>query len=252
MTRTIFISGAAAGIGRATALYFAARGWRVGAFDINEQALDGMAIAYPNNIVTGQLDVRSAESWQQALEQFCSDGTLDVLFNNAGILVSGDFTATAAADHARLIDVNCNGVMHGCHTAFDYLCRGREARVITMCSASAIFGQPQLASYSASKFFVKGMTEALSLEWESHGIQVMDAAPLFVKTAMVEGPETPAMRKLGIRLEPADIALAIWRMAHYKGNKMHWHIGMQTKLAALGAKLSPHWLNRWVNARITS
>lgn len=252
MTRSIFISGAAAGIGRATALYFAAQGWRVGAFDIDEQALGGLAVGYPQNIVTGSLDVRSAESWQSALEQFCGDGSLDVLYNNAGVLVVGDFTAASASDHARLIDVNCTGVALGCYAAFPYLQRATRAKVISMCSASAIFGQPQLASYSASKFFVKGITEALSLEWEPHGIQVMDAAPLFVKTAMVEGPETPAMRKLGIRLMPADIALTVWRMAHYRGNKMHWYIGAQTKLAALAAKLSPHWLNRWVNRRITS
>ncbi|HET8816271.1 MAG TPA: SDR family oxidoreductase [Pseudidiomarina sp.] len=252
MTRSIFISGAAAGIGRATALYFAAQGWRVGAFDIDEQALASLAVGFSENIVTGYLDVRSTESWQNALEQFCSDGSLEILFNNAGILVVGDFTSAPASHHTRLIDVNCTGVTLGCYTAFPYLQRASRAKVITMCSASALFGQPQLASYSASKFFVKGMTEALSLEWEPYGIQVMDAAPLFVRTAMVDGPETPAMRKLGIRLEATDIALAIWRMAHYRGNKMHWHIGAQTKLAALAAKLSPHGLNRWVNRRLTT
>lgn len=251
MTSRIFISGAAAGIGRATALHFAQHDWLVGAFDIDADGLASLREQGGEQIVTGTLDVRSPESWQAALAEFCGDQPLDVLFNNAGILVSGDFTATAPTHHARLIDVNCSGVMHGCHAAFNYLRRSSEARVISMCSASAIFGQPHLASYSASKFFVKGFTEALSLEWEPHGIQVMDAAPLFVKTAMVEGPETPAMRKLGIRLMPADIALTVWRMAHYRGNKMHWSIGAQTKLAALAAKLSPHWLNRWANRRIT-
>lgn len=71
-------------------------------------------------------------------------------------------------DHSRTIQVNVNGVLNGCHSGFEHLkANTHGARVINLSSTSAIYGQTNLASYSASKFAVRGLTEALDNEWKS-------------------------------------------------------------------------------------
>ncbi|RUO63644.1 SDR family oxidoreductase [Pseudidiomarina insulisalsae] len=259
--KTIFISGAAAGIGRATALRFLSAGWRVGAYDCDSGGLTKLeqevSAGLPGQLVTGTLEVTDNASWQAALADFVShsDGKLQVLFNNAGILYSGALHATSLADLQRMISVNVNGVLAGCYLAYPYLQAaagaGEMPRVINMSSASAIYGQPWLAGYSASKFAVRAITEALELEWADDGIKVMDAMPLFVKTGMIEDMQGDSIRRLGVRLTPEIIARSIFKMAHYRGGRVHWTVGTQTKLMALASKLSPARLvrasNRWIS-----
>lgn len=252
-TRSIFISGAAQGIGRATAVLFHQRGWRVAAADIDEAGLAELHRQLGHErLHCYSLDVSELSQWQAALADFAnhSEDHLDMLFNNAGILFSGPFAEISAEQHQRLFAVNVQGVSNGCHAAFRYLNNAPAARVVNMSSASAIYGQPQLASYSASKFAVHGLSEALSLEWQAHDIQVMALAPLFVGTSMVDGMQSKAIDRMGVRLQASDIAEVVWRCAHHRGNRVHWRIGWQTKLAHILSKLSPAWLNRWVNSRL--
>ncbi len=249
--RSIFISGAAQGIGRATAELFHRQGWRVAAADIDTVGLAALVAQLGSErLHVYSLDVRDIAQWQTALADFahhCED-QLDMLFNNAGILYSGSFTEIHAEHHQRLLAINVQGVSNGCHAAFPYLQRAAESAVVNMSSASAIYGQPQLASYSASKFAVHGLSEALSMEWQPYTIRVMALAPLFVGTAMVTDMRSNAIGRMGVRLQAADIAQAVWRCAHHRGNRVHWRIGWQTKLAYTLSKISPAWLNRWVNS----
>jgi short-subunit dehydrogenase len=124
--------------------------------------------------------------------------------------------------------------------------------VLNMCSASAIYGQPELASYSASKFAVRGLTEALELEWQPHGIAVMALWPLFVDTAMVTGMDMGTTRSLGVNLTPDDVAGAAWEALHRRSptSKVHFPVGRQTKAAYYLSQLSPAWLTRLTNKRI--
>ena len=127
-------------------------------------------------------------------------------------------------------------------------CAARRARVISMSSASAIYGAPGLATYAATKFAVKGLTEALDIEWRCHGIVVRDILPLFVDTAMVRNFESELKAKdaLGMHLAPADIARVVWRAAHWRlWPRVHWYPGLQGWFLALTQKLTPHWLNRF-------
>ena len=72
------------------------------------------------------------------------------------------------------IDVNCKGTVNGLYAAFPYLRSTPSAVVVNLASASAIYGQAELAVYSSTKFFVRGLTEALNLEWQRHDIRVID------------------------------------------------------------------------------
>lgn len=254
--RAIFITGAAQGIGAATAERFARAGWWVGLFDVD---LDGVQALRdrlgPATAVAGRLDVRQAEAWTPALQHFWdkAGGRLDVLLNNAGIATSGAFESLPLTTHHTIVDVNLKGVINGAHAGHEFLRRnpGGGARLINLASASAIYGAAGLASYSATKFAVRGLTEALDLEWRAQGIRVCDLWPLFVSTRMVEGLNLSTIRSLGVRLRPADVADAVWKAAHHRGHRVHWPVGVQAHALYRAACWLPDRLIRGVTARLS-
>ena len=221
----ILISGAASGIGAATARLFHTRGWRVGLLDVDEKAL----VAELGGAWHAPLDVVEAAAVKAALGDFCalSGGQLRLLFNGAGILRTGAFADIELEQHTRQVQINVLGVLNLCHAAYPYLKVTSAAQVINMGSASALYGVPQLASYSASKFVVRGLTEALELEWREYGIRVGDLMPPFVDTPMVrsQAKRPPVIRRLGVRLEAEQIAEAAWKQAH--GSTVHRPVGLQ-------------------------
>lgn len=251
---SIFITGAAQGIGRATAERFAQQGWFVGLFDVQAAALQALQQQMGEaNCHLGVLDVREPTAWQHALEQFwnAAGQRLDVLLNNAGIAVSGAFQNIELQTHHAIIDVNLKGVINGCHAGFDYLRRTPGARLINLASASAIYGAADLASYSSTKFAVRGLTEALDLEWRELGIRVCDIWPLFVRTRMVDGLSLDSMKSLGVRLTAEDVANTIWKAAMHQGHKVHWRVGAQTHAMYQATCFLPDALNRAVTAKLS-
>jgi NADP-dependent 3-hydroxy acid dehydrogenase YdfG len=258
--KMVFITGGAAGIGRATALSFARNGYVVGAYDIDEVGLKSLADEIEDlgaTAVTGHLDVTDADEMAQRVAEFtaAAGGRLDVMVNNAGILVAGRFEEIAVTTHHREIDINTKGVVNGLHAAFPHLRATPGAIVVNLASASAIYGQAELANYSATKFFVRAITEALDLEWDRYGIRVVAMWPLYVQTAMTTDVRTGTTDSLGIRLTAQDIADDIvaavnppWqrRLIH----QVHFPVGRQAKTMALGARFSPAWLTRLVNKRL--
>jgi len=143
---SVLITGAGRGIGRATAELFRSRGWRVGMFDVDADVVADAA-AGREGAVHGVLDVRDAGQWRSALHAFCGDGGLDVLVNNAGVLSSGPFTETDLDSHRRMIDVNVTGVVQGAVEGHAFLKRSSRGLLLNLCSASALYGQPTLATY---------------------------------------------------------------------------------------------------------
>ena len=253
----IFVTGAAAGIGRATAELFASRGWFVGLYDIDAEGVRGLAAMLPSGAsCAGRLDVTDPAQFAAALAQFwqASGQRLDLLFNNAGIVAVDDFEKIPLARHHATVDVNLKGVITGCHAAADYLKRTPHARVISMSSASAMYGTPAFASYGATKFAVKGLTEALDIEWARFGITVMDVLPLFVDTPMTRQFEMhpKSMDTLGMHLNAADVAHTVWRAAHWRWwRRVHWYPSAQGRLLALANKLLPAWLTRWTTRKVS-
>lgn len=254
----VFITGAAAGIGRATAILFARNGYRVGGYDVDEAGLASLAeeiTARGGQIVTGRLDVTDAGAWAAHLEAFTGPARrLDILVNNAGILSSGHFEEIPLATQQRIVEVNVGGVLAGMHTAFGYLRDTPGSQVVNLCSASAMYGQPELATYSATKFAVRGLTEALELEWRRYGIRVLAIWPLFVATAMVDGLETASTKSLGIHLSAEDVAADIWAATRPQGRrpaKVHYAVGLQTKVLAGVSQVAPNWVMRLVNKTVT-
>lgn len=258
-TPSVVITGAASGIGRATALLFARSGYRVGAFDVDETGLASLARESARSgrqIATGVLDVRDAEQWSERLAEFTEPdgGRLTILINNAGILSSGRFAEVPLATQQRMVDVNVLGTLNGCHTAFTHLAGTPNAQVVNLCSASAIYGQPELATYGATKFAIRGLTEALDLEWREDGITVSAMWPLFVDTGMIAGMETASTRSLGVHLNADDVAAAILATVHGSGRRVrstHRPVGLQARALFSFAAITPSWLLRLINGRIS-
>jgi NADP-dependent 3-hydroxy acid dehydrogenase YdfG len=110
--RTLFITGAAAGIGRETARLFHSRGFGVGLYDIDRSGVEALAGELGSRALTGTLDVTDAAAFAEACSDFQSHfGRFDVLLNNAGVLRMGRFEEVPLEMHRRTIDVNVNGVI---------------------------------------------------------------------------------------------------------------------------------------------
>jgi NAD(P)-dependent dehydrogenase (short-subunit alcohol dehydrogenase family) len=262
ITRAVFITGAAAGIGRATALTFARRGYTVGGYDIDEVGLKSLAgeieaLGRAAPVITGHLDVTDPDEMAERVGEFAkaAGDRLDVMINNAGILRAGRFEDIDISAQLKQIDINTKGVVNGLHAAFPYLRGTPNSVVVNLASASAIYGQAELATYSATKFFVRGITEALDIEWTSHGIRVVAIWPLYVQTAMTESIKTGTTESLGINLTAQDVADTIvaavepsWLQRRI--HQVHFAVGAQTRASVVLSRFLPAWLQRLLNKRL--
>src|SRR5262249_28086423 len=148
------------------------RGWYVGLYDIDANKLgETQALIAPDRQTSGALDVRDREAWSNAIAQFGDQtgGKLNVLFNNAGIGRAGWFEEISPQHTDDVIDVNLRGVVNGVYAALPLLKATPNARIVNTASTAATYGVPQAAIYSATKFAVRGLTEALDIEFQRHG-----------------------------------------------------------------------------------
>ena len=139
--KSVFITGAAAGIGLATARRFASKGWYVGLYDRDR---DGLALAMTSgdfpDAHSGYCDVTDRDSIEAALADFAShtNGLIHLVVNNAGVLTAGPFVDINPDDHDRMVDVNVRGFTHVAQFAFPYLRQAPGACMVNLCSASSI------------------------------------------------------------------------------------------------------------------
>lgn len=244
----IFITGGASGIGLAAARHFASRGWFVGLADIDRAGLDtALAAIGADNGATHLLDVRDREAWPVALADFtrASGGRLDVLLNNAGVAGFGFLEEVAIADEDRMIDVNLKGVLNGARAGIEHLKATPGSRLINVASCAGLYGAPKLAVYAATKFAVKGLSEALDIEFARHGVKVRCIMPWFIETPILDaGAEgsnvrmSDTLRAQGMEVYPVeDAARVIWDAAH--GRELHYTVGRRARQMRLASRFMP-------------
>jgi NAD(P)-dependent dehydrogenase (short-subunit alcohol dehydrogenase family) len=259
--KSVFITGAGSGIGRAGAELFLSRGWRVGAVDRDAQGLASIsANGKADRLWTRQVDVTDAEALRSALAGFCADnadGGLDMMWNNAGIAQSGWFEDVPYDMAMRIVDVNLKAVLTGAFACLQYLKKSPGSMMFSTSSSSATYGLPMSAVYSATKHGVKGMTESLSVEWARHGIRVADVLPGFIDTAILRTTpnhskggatitdqelETGLPKRGMMRIIPASaVAETAWA-AYYHPRRLHWYVPSSVRLLDLLKGLSPEFV----------
>jgi NAD(P)-dependent dehydrogenase (short-subunit alcohol dehydrogenase family) len=226
--KSIFITGAASGIGKATAHYFARRGWFIGLGDVNEKGLRDLQQDIGDDLACALVtDVTQQEGVQAAIDAFgaLTAGRMEVLFNCAGILRMGRHQDIPIEEQTRIVAVNLDGVLHCIQAGLPLLRKTPGACVINMSSASAVYGVPELAVYSATKFAVRGLTEALDIEFEPLGVRVCDIMVPYVATPMIMDAEVQAtsVHRLGVHIRPEKVAATVWCAVH--GRRLHWKVG---------------------------
>lgn len=257
--KSIFVTGAGSGIGRATAKLFAERGWFVGLYDVNPSGLaETEASIPPAQRLSGVFDVRDREGWKSALGAFttASGGKLDVLFNNAGVAKHGWFEDVSQDDADLEIDVNIKGVVNGCYAALPYLKATPGSRIVNTASAAAIIGSPRLAVYSATKFAVRGLSEALDIEFGRHGVRVTCLMPFFIETPILDGGTSGTNRHFRDEIVAqkskvypvSDAAEGAWAAAH--GAELHYPVGKEAKRAHMLARFIPKTIRRQIAAQL--
>ena len=186
MTKSIFITGAASGIGKATAISFAENGWNVGLFDINQEGLKEVAeIIGHNKCMYQKLDVTNIEDWIEAEKSFSqyTGGRCDIFFNNAGIAnFAGAFEDIKIEEMNKIIDVNFKGVVNGCFTMLEILRSTENSMLLNTSSVAGLITAPGISVYGATKHAVSSLTENLRIEFERYGIKVSEINPGLVET----------------------------------------------------------------------
>ena len=242
MTKSIFITGAASGMGRATAQLFAAKGWFVGAFDMNQAGLDSLQQEIGDaGGMFRQLDVTDAEAFAAAMSAFgaATGGTLDLMFSNAGIAIGGLFDEMAWPDIMKIVNVNFLGVMIGTRAAVGLLKATPGSLCLINSSSSSIFGTAGIAVYSATKHAVRGLTEALSVEFKRFGVRAADLLPGLIDTPIL-GDQMRAMAPpdgMWRLVPPAEVAETVW--AAYHADQLHWYVPKELKAFDVQAVESP-------------
>lgn len=193
--KVAFITGSANGIGTAIAERFAAEGAAVIVSDLDAEATEaaakrindalpdgaaGQAEAMPCNVAKGQ-DVT------QVLRTIDSQhGRLDVIVNNAGLNVRGDFRHMSDADWETIREVNLDGVVRIARDGFALMKASGRASLINLASIMGHRGLRQLTGYAATKGAVSALTRGLAVEYAPFGIRVNALAPGFIETALTE------------------------------------------------------------------
>ncbi len=248
--KCIFITGAGSGIGRATAQLFAQRGWFVGLFDVNPAGLEETSASLPEGQrISMVFDVRDRSGWARAVEAFgqATGRRLNVLFNNAGVGRGGWIEEMTPDDIDLVLDVNLKGVINGVNAALPLLRETPGARIINTASVAGVFGAPKLAVYCATKFGVRGLTEALDVEFSRFGIRVVSLMPWFVDTAILDtSSDANSNRRLRDQLVenktpiyPVSMAAErAWDAAH--GNDIHYMVGKAAERARFAARFFPN------------
>jgi NAD(P)-dependent dehydrogenase (short-subunit alcohol dehydrogenase family) len=238
--KAIFITGGSGGMGVATGKHFAERGWLVGLYDLDEEILRAAAADFdPDSIITGRLDVTVESDFGPAIDAFAerSGGRMDVMFNNAGIAPGGWFDEMATETIRQMVEVNIMGVIYGMRASLPLLKATDNSLCMSTSSSAATYGQPMRAVYAATKFAVKGLTEALSLEYERFGIRTADLLPGCIDTPMLrresaKGAGRPFEESMldnlpkegPYKLMPATaIAEAVWA-AYENSDQVHFYV----------------------------
>lgn len=187
--KRVLVTGAASGIGRATAIKFAAEGAQVTIGDVNEAGLAETAGMMAGETRVQTFDAADFASCRELVAVAAKDG-LDVLCNVSGILKWGPSEDFAVEDFERVMRINTTSVFVLCQAALPHLIESK-GNIVNTASAAALQGIAYTIAYSASKHAVAAITKGLAIEFASKGVRVNAICPGQVNTAMGNAEQPP-------------------------------------------------------------
>src|SRR5215468_130228 len=187
--KSVLVTGAGSGIGKATALACVRRGGRLSICDVDESGLEATAAeirALGGSVSARRVDVADREAMRAFADAVHAEvEAVDLLINNAGVAIGGGFLHTSLDDWSWITSINIMGVVHGCHYFVPAMVgRGRGGHVVNVASAAGYLASAVLAAYATTKFGVVGLSEALRDELVPYGIGVTAVCPGLVNTAI--------------------------------------------------------------------
>ena len=217
--KVVVITGASSGIGAACAQALAAHGARIVAAAIDGPALDEFVAqlhasgAQAVGMTTDVTDLHQT----RALAQFAKDqyGSIDILLNNAGLMLFSNWTDLAVHDWNKMIDVNIKGYLNMIAAVLPHMLAQNAGSILNMASVAGHQVGEAAGVYSASKFFVHAMTESMRKELGvKHGIRASTISPGVINTGWADKVEDPKGRKAAkalneIAIAPHDIARGV-------------------------------------------
>lgn len=223
MTKRVFITGGASGLGRAMALRYAREGARVCIGDINPE--QGEAVEKEIAAAGGEglfvpCDVRRIADLEHVRDQLMEKwGGVDVVVNNAGVAASGSIEGTTLTDWEWILDINVMGVVRGCKVFTPLFKKQKQGAFVNIASMAGLMLAPLMSSYNVSKAGVIALSETLSLELREDGITVSCVCPAFFPTNLTDSmrSENPGMdtnvkklmKRSGVTAD--DVAEAIFK-----------------------------------------
>lgn len=196
------VTGAGSGIGRALALALAAQKCRLALADIRSEHLPDIQAqveALGARCSVHEVDVASRDAMDRLANTVIdTHGSVNLLFNNAGVTLVDDVASVALEDFKWLMDINFWGVVYGTKAFLPHLLRADKAHIVNISSLFGLMGFPGQAAYNASKFAVRGFSEALKMELAHTSVGVSCVHPGGIKTSIVRNAKVGHL--------PADVS----------------------------------------------
>ena len=201
------ITGGARGIGRATASACVRAGMQVAIGDVDLPVAQRTADELGHGTIAVELDVRNRASVRRFLDITEERlGSLDVLVNNAGIMHLGTLADEDDQSARRQVDINVHGVLHGIKEALPRMTARGSGHIVNMASTAGRGGFAGAATYSGTKHFVVGASEAVRFELRGSPVEISCIMPVVVRTELAAGASDA---RFVAKLEPADVADAV-------------------------------------------
>lgn len=198
--KLVLVTGSGQGLGLETARQFARAGAMVLISDLDPHRVESAVATLRGESLKADgyvMNVTDAADVRLVRERILRDhGKLDVLINNAGIVIGGEFLDVELKQHLTTFDVNTNGPITVTHTFLPDLLEKDESQIVNICSASALIALPRGTSYAASKWAVLGFTESLREELKlsgRHNVTVTAICPSYISTGMFDGVKAPIL-----------------------------------------------------------
>ena len=267
--KTLVISGGSSGIGKATAMLFAERGWRVFELSRRDVSVTGDGLQVTGEIIHVTCDVTDEASCKAAIAQVLKQtDTIDVVISNAGYGISGPIEFTQIKDAERQMDVNFMGAVRFTQAVLPQLRQQRRGRIIYTSSVAAILAVPYQSFYSASKAAINAFALALANEVREFGITVSVMMPGDVSTGFTDardkstaGEEVYSHANKAITtmerderggMKPIQMAKLFYHIATCRSPRPQYIGGFSYRVLCFLERLLPKRLVNWIEFKVYS